>query len=126
MLDNGWKSINELRRADTNYAGMRYSVEYAEEVGILPFHYCGRFGDIHSVVICEEIEICLDDKEIRYKACDIAHKDRSAKTTFDTQFGVFQNDNRGELGGSMLSPAGVRVHGNFREVAGMGLVSMGR
>lgn len=116
MSDNGWKNINELRKVDANYSGMRYSVEYAEEAGVLPYRYCERFGEIHSVGICEEIELCIDDKEVRFRECEIAHKDRSAKIMFDTQFGVFQNDNRGEFGGSMLSPAGICVHGNFREV----------
>lgn len=117
MLDNGWKSISELRKVDTNYSGMHYSYEYAKETGLLQYRYCEVSGAVHSVGVWEEIEICLDsDNGILYRACERGHRDYCSKEKFDTQFGVFHNDNRGEFGGSMLTPAGVCIGGNFREV----------
>ena len=68
MTENKWKSINELRKVNKNYSGMRYSVKYAKEVGIIRYRYCELLGKNPTVGVCEKIKIRLDsDKGILYR-----------------------------------------------------------
>lgn len=115
-MSEKWNSFRDLRKVETNYSGMCYSYEFAKESGMLPYRYSESYGEVHTVGVREELEITYDaDTGILYKISGTVQSG-GCKETFDTQFGVFQNDNRGEFGGQMITSSGVCVNGNFREV----------
>lgn len=112
-----WKSISKLRKVDMNYSGMPYSYEYAKETGLLQSFYSEQLGDIHTVGIHEGIEICWDaGLGVLYRELENGRRKCNDKEVFVTQFGKFQNYDRGEFGGEMITPAGIRVNGNFKTV----------
>lgn len=111
------EKFKRVTESGANYSGMKYSYEYAEETGILPFHHSEEFGENHAVGVRENYEIRLDaEKGILCKPCGLGHRYRVYKKEFDTQLGIFRNDDRGEFGGSMITSAGIYISGNFKEV----------
>lgn len=108
-----WKLFNELRKVDKNYSGLNYSYEMAERLGILEDRYLESFVGKHTVGVNEKLEICLDEKgRLLYRLVEKSELNGINKE-FNTQFGVFVNNNQGEFGGELITSAGVRVNGNF-------------
>ena len=119
-MEKPWKLFKELRQVDTNYSGLSYSYEMAECLGILENRYFESFVGIHTVGVNENLEICLDEKgRLLYRLVEKSEL-KGINKEFDTQFGVFMNNNQGEFGGELITPDRIRVRGNFVDVVDCG------
>ena len=110
-----WLPICKLRKIDVNLSGEYYTYEWAESHNLIE-KTCGEaWGKIHTVFILEPIEIRMtQDGNIEYRIieeCRVNHR-----SNYNTDFGVFHSDDRGEFGGTLILPFGGRVNGNFSEV----------
>lgn len=117
IVDNTWKKLETLRVTDRNYSGLHYSYEYAKKHKDLKAISGGCYSALGKPVTVgiEELIELKEDKsgEILYR---VIGKDTSAKNQqeFHTQYGTYISDDQGEFGGSLITPAGKTVNGNFR------------
>ncbi|MBO4900015.1 MAG: hypothetical protein J5509_06965 [Lachnospiraceae bacterium] len=112
MNKEEWKSIDDLRITDRELSGLYYSADYAKEHKNMKDWY-SSIGDFMYAV--EEGVYIKEDENGSILYC-VKGRDMSDSglRKWDTQFGTYTSDDRGEFGGELLAPDGKSIGGNFR------------
>lgn len=111
-----WKCINELKEINESLANRSYSMEYLDENGLLDehgYHMWNHFG-ISSYLVNEPLQITLENNEVVWRRDDSLRNSESLKE-YETCYGMFVSDDRGEFGGILKTPF-VVLDGNFKDV----------
>ena len=106
-----WKPIKSLRKVGQNYSGWSYTYDWAKANGLFERATGQSFWKLHTVYVPEPLEIKMSNDGIYYRLAEFPNGE--CPSSFNTVFGVFHNDNQGEFGGTLVSPSGLSVEGNF-------------
>lgn len=117
-MNREWKNLNELRQTDRDYSGLMYSYNYAKKnknmkasCGVC----CDSEGRWTKLEIDEPIEIKEDKSgNILYRTAEKVSEKMYQE--FHTQFGTYVSDDQGEFGGTLVTPGGKTMSGNFRYI----------
>ena len=111
--DNIWRPISALRKIEENLSGKYYSYEWVKSSGFIDHIDAESWGGkIHTAHVVEPIKIRLGEGNIiEYRKVET--DDESQGCVFETKFGRFHSENRGEFGGKLRLPSGDCIGGNF-------------
>lgn len=114
MRNDEWKKIDTLKIVDRSYAGRYYRLNYAQKnknMKDLSSSCSGTFVNINESLKIRKLE----NGDIVYRT--VGRDDNSEKPVlFETQFGTYTSDDHGEFGGTLTTPAGDVLNGNFKYV----------
>lgn len=92
-----WNSFSELRIIQQNISGLGYKKEYIKKHKLEKTKKPHWSNMINGVInFYEPIEVKQEDNEVFWR-CSENHIHMDIPETFETQFGVFNNHNNGEL-----------------------------
>lgn len=120
-----WKSIDSLIKSDTDLSEYLYSYDFACRIGLISESdvedsekYCREHPEdtewVRAPRWCPQyMEIKEAGGQILWR---VVEEDYVSVKDYQTQFGVYKAENRGEFGGEIFTPGGKCYGGNYCDV----------